>query len=113
LVKKEGAHHAVNHRSEDYQKQILNITNGSGVDVILEMLPNVNPAYDLKMLARGRIVVVGSRGNVEINPRDLMTREAAVFGAFLWKVAGREASETNAAGLGNGTLRSVIAAELP
>jgi NADPH2:quinone reductase len=117
LVKKEGAHHAVNHRSEDYQKEILNITNGSGVDVILEMLANVNLAYDLKMLAyRGRIVVVGSRGNVEINPRDLMTREAALFGVFLWKVAGGEASETNAAlqaGLGNGTLRPVIAAELP
>jgi NADPH2:quinone reductase len=117
LVTKEGAHHAVNHRSADYQKQILDITNGCGVDVILEMLANVNLAHDLKMLAyRGRVVVVGSRGNVEINPRDLMTREAAVFGVFLWKVPGVQASETHAAlqaGLGNGTLRPVIGLELP
>ncbi len=93
------------------------MTNGCGVDVILEVLANVNLAHDLNMLAhRGRVVVVGSRGKVEINPRDIMTREAAVFGVFLWKVPGVEASEAQAAlqaGLGNGTLRPVIAAELP
>ena len=117
LVKKEGALEAINHRSTDYHKQILELTNGDGVDVILEVLANVNLDHDLKMLAyRGRIVVVGSRGKVEINPRDIMTREAAIFGVFLWKVPGAEASEANAAlqaGLGNGTLRPVIAAELP
>lgn len=117
LVKKEGALEAVNHRSTDYQKRILEMTNECGVDVILEMLANVNLAHDLNMLAyRGRVVVVGSRGKVEINPRDIMTREAAVFGVFLWKVPGVEASEAHAAlqaGLGNGTLRPVIAAELP
>ncbi|MFZ0802155.1 MAG: NADPH:quinone reductase [Terriglobales bacterium] len=117
LVKKEGALEAINHRSTDYHKQILELTNGGGVDVILEMLANVNLAHDLKILAyRGRVVVVGCRGNVEINPRDIMTHEAAVFGVFLWKVPGAEASEANAAlqaGLGNGTLRPVIAAELP
>jgi NADPH:quinone reductase len=117
LVRKEGAQQAVNHRSPDYQKQILDLTNGCGVDVILEVLANVNLSHDLNMLAyRGRVVVVGSRGKVEINPRDIMTREAAVFGVFLWKVPGVEASEAHAAlqaGLGNGTLRPVIAAELP
>jgi len=85
--------------------------------VILEMLANVNLAHDLKMLAYGgRVVVVGSRGNVEISPRDIMTREAAVFGVFLWKIPLAEASEIQAAlqsGLENGTLRPVIAAELP
>jgi NADPH2:quinone reductase len=117
LVRQEGALEAINHRSTDYQKQILDITNGCGVDVILEVLANVNLAHDLKMLAyRGRVVVVGCRGNVEINPRDIMTREVAVFGVFLWKVPEAEASEAHAAlqaGLGNGTLRPVIAAELP
>jgi NADPH:quinone reductase len=117
LVKKERAHQAVNHSSMDYQKQILDMTNGCGVDVILEMLANVNLSRDFKMLAYGgRVVVVGCRGNVEINPRDIMTREAVVFGVFLWRVPGAAASEIHAAlqaGLGNGTLRPVIAAELP
>ncbi|MGA9792472.1 MAG: zinc-binding dehydrogenase [Terriglobales bacterium] len=42
LVKKEGAHQAIKHRSADYQKLILDITNGCGVDGIIEMLANVN-----------------------------------------------------------------------
>jgi NADPH2:quinone reductase len=117
LVKKEGADHALNHRSVNYQKEILDITGGCGVDLIVEMLANVNLAHDLKTLTyRGRIVVVGCRGNVEINPRDIMTREAAVFGLFLWRVPEAEISEILAAleaGLGDGTLRPVIASELP
>jgi len=117
LVTKEGAHHAVDHRATDYQKQILGMTNGCGVNVILEMLANANLAHDLKLLAyRGRVVVVGSRGNIEINPREIMTREAAVLGVFLWRVPEEEASEIHAAlqaGLGNATLRPVIASELP
>jgi NADPH2:quinone reductase len=117
LVKKEGAHQAVSHHSMDYQKQILDMTNGCGVNVIIEMLANVNLAHDLKMLAYGgRVVVVGCRGNVEINPRDIMTREAAVFGVLIWRVPEGEASEIHAAlqaGLENRTLRPVIASELP
>jgi len=81
------------------------------------MLANVNLGHDLKMLAYGgRIVVVGCRGEVQINPRDIMMREAAVYGVFLWRVPEREAAEAHAAvqaGLGNGTLRPVIALELP
>jgi NADPH:quinone reductase len=60
--------------------------------------------------------VIGRRGSVEINPREIMTREAAVFGLFLWRVPEGEASETHVAlqaGLGNGTLCPVIAAEMP
>jgi NADPH:quinone reductase len=117
LVKNEGTDQVVNHRSPDYQKQIVAFSNGAGVDVILEMLANINLAHDLKLLAyHGRVVVVGSSGNVEINPRDMMTRETAVFGVFLWMVRSAEASEIQAAlqaGLGNGTLCPVIAAELP
>ena len=42
LVKEEGAHYIFDHRLTDYQNQILEITHGDGVDVILEMLANVN-----------------------------------------------------------------------
>jgi len=77
----------------------------------------MNLGHDLKMLAyRGRLVVVGCRGTVEINPREIMSREAAVFGVLLWRVPEAEASEIYAAveaGLGNRTLSPVIASELP
>jgi NADPH2:quinone reductase len=117
VVRREGAHHAVNHGSADYRTEIRDLTAGAGADVILEMLANVNLGHDLTMLAhRGRVVVIGSRGSVEINPRKIMSREAAVMGMLLWRVAEGEAVEIHAAlqaGLGNGTLRPVVAAELP
>ena len=117
LVRKEGAHHAVHHGSPDYRKQILDLTAGAGVDVIVEMLANVNLGHDLEMLAYGgRVVVVGSRGPVEINPRDLMSREASVHGVILWRIPDRDAAEIHAAlaaGLANRTLRPVVAVELP
>ena len=81
------------------------------------MFANINLANDLKLLApRGRVAVVGSRGNVEINPRDLMSREAAIFGVFLWGVPESDLSaifEAVNAGLENGTLRPIVGTELP
>ncbi|HYR09120.1 MAG TPA: zinc-binding dehydrogenase, partial [Longimicrobium sp.] len=62
------------HREPDYLEQILPLTGGRGVDVVLEMLANVNLDRDLDVLApRGRVVVIGNRGRVEIDPRKLMT----------------------------------------
>ena len=69
LVRREGAHHAFNHRTAGYTDAILKATNGRGVDVVLEMLANVNLAADLKLLARfGRVIVIGSRGDITITP---------------------------------------------
>lgn len=117
LVRREGAHHAVNHAAADYRGEIRDLTAGAGVDVILEMLANVNLGHDLTLLAyRGRVVVIGSRGTVEINPREIMSRESVVTGMLLWRVLEGEAAEIHAAlqaGLANGTLRPVVAAELP
>jgi NADPH2:quinone reductase len=116
-IRREGAQETVNHRAADYQQQILDITKGSGVDVLLEMLANVNLGHDLKLVARrGRIVVIGSRGTVEINPREIMLREASIFGVYLWGVLPEEAAEIHAAiqaGLRSQTLRPVVAAEIP
>jgi len=48
------------------------------------MLANVNLQNDLEMLAgHGRVVVVGNRGNVEINPRLMMRKESCVMGCML------------------------------
>lgn len=116
-IQREGAHLAVNHRAADYQQRILDLTKGSGVEVLLEMLANVNLGHDLKLVAkRGRIVVIGSRGNVEINPREIMLREASILGVYLWGVPADEAVEIHAAiqaGLHSQTLRPVIGAEIP
>jgi NADPH2:quinone reductase len=117
LVKQEGAHHVLDHRAAKYTDEILALTEGRGVDVIIEMLANVNLATDLKLLAmRGRVVVVGSRGNIEITPRDAMSRDAAIIGMSLLNAPAAELASVHAAlhaGLENGTLRPIVGKEMP
>jgi len=117
LVKREGAHHAFNHAKAGYAEEILNATGGRGVDIVLEMLANVNLATDTKLIAtNGRIIVIGNRGEVTINARELMSRRGAVRGFTLWAITEAEATEIYSgigAGLENGTLRPVVGKELP
>jgi NADPH2:quinone reductase len=117
LIKKEGAHHAFDHSKAGCSEEILKVTGGRGVDVILEMLANVNLATDLKLLAiRGRVIVIGNRGEITINPRELMSRRASVRGFTLWAATESESAEIHAAiaaGLENSTLRPVVGKELP
>jgi NADPH:quinone reductase len=117
LIEREGAHLSFEHSKPDYKDQILKATAGKGVDVILEMLANVNLGADLKLLAPyGRVIVIGSRGDVTITPRDLMSRRASVRAFTLWAVTETESADLHAAiyaGLDNGTLRPVVGSELP
>jgi NADPH2:quinone reductase len=117
LVKKEGAHYAFDHSKAGYTEEILKVTGGKGVDVVLEMLANVNLATDLKLLALyGRVIVIGNRGEITINPRELMSRRALVRGFTLWAATDAESTEIHAAiaaGLENNTLRPIVGKELP
>jgi NADPH:quinone reductase len=117
LVKQQGAHQAFDHSKAGYIEEIFNATGGKGVDVVLEMLANVNLAADLKLLAlRGRVIVIGNRGEISINPRELMSRRAMVRGFTLWAATADESAEIHAAiaaGLENGTLRPIVGKELP
>ncbi len=117
LVAEQGAHHVVNHNDADYTNQIMEITGGLGVDVILEMLANVNLDKDLNLLAYGgRVVVIGNRGVIEINPRDAMARDANILGMVLLLASPEDLAAIHAglyAGLENGTLNPVIGTEFP
>ena len=117
LVKKEGAHHAFDHTKPNCADEITKATGGRGVDIVLEMLANVNLATDLKLLALlGRVIVIGNRGEITINPRELMSRRASVRGFTLWAATEAETTEIYAgidAGLENGTLRPIVGKELP
>jgi NADPH2:quinone reductase len=117
LVRSVGAQQAFNHRNAGYTDAILKATGGRGVDVVLEMLANVNLAADLKLLARfGRVIVIGSRGDITITPRDLMARTASVKGFVLWGISEADEADVHAglyAGLENGTVRPIVGKELP
>ncbi len=117
LVTAQGAHHAVNHRTAGYLETITALTGGRGPDVILEMLANVNLDRDLTVVAPGgRIVVIGNRGRVEIDPRKIMSKDVSVFGLALWGIPAdevRRAHEAIIAGLDSGALTPAVGTEMP
>ena len=117
LAAEQGAHHVLDHHAPDYLEQLTALTGGRGPDIILEMLANVNLNKDLEVVARGgRVVVIGSRGAVEITPRLAMAREASVLGMMLFNATPQEMASVHAAlvaGLEAGTLRPVVGRELP
>lgn len=112
-----GAHLSFDHSSKDYLDLVLSETKGKGCDIIVEMAANVNLGKDLKALAKGgRVVIVGSRGAVDVDPRDTMGRDAAILGMSLANASDRDLFVIHAAiyeGLSNGTLKPVISEELP
>jgi NADPH2:quinone reductase len=117
LVQELGAHHVLNHSSEGYLDELMKLTEGRGVDVIIELLANKNLARDLTVLARkGRVAVIGNRGTIEINPRDAMAREADIRGVTLMNTSDAEYKEMHAAliaGLESGALHPVIGERIP
>ncbi len=117
LVLNEGAHQVFDHGQPKYFEKILAANHGRGVDLVLEMAAHKNLAMDLALLApRGRVVVIGSRGKIEIDPRDTMSRDADIRGLVLFNTPPAEMAQIHAAlfaGLASGTLRPVIAGEFP
>ena len=117
LLKKEGVMAALNHNEDHYLSAINELTDGAGVDVVLEMLANVNLNADLELLAKfGRVVVIGNRGTIEINPRSIMGKNASVLGMTLFNTSTQDLKKIHAdirAGLAAGRYQPVIQSELP
>ncbi|MGI4792268.1 MAG: NADPH:quinone reductase [Janthinobacterium lividum] len=117
LVAAQGAEHVLDHTKDGYLDEIKALTGGKGTDVILEMLANVNLGKDLGFVAQnGRVVVVGNRGSVEIDPRLTMQRNSTILGMSLMNATEADLSLLHAAlgaGFGSGTLTPVIAREFP
>jgi NADPH2:quinone reductase len=117
IVRAQGATAALNHREADYLGQLTELTHGRGPDVILENLANVNLDNDLSIMASGgRIVVVGNRGRIEIDPRKTMSKEGAIVGMALWNTTPADMARilrAVGAGIANGTLTPRVALELP
>lgn len=117
VVREAGADEVFEHTDPKHFQAINEATGGRGVDVILEMLANVNLDGDLRVMAKfGRIVVVGNRGRIEINPRDAMLREVDIRGMLTG-----HASETDqkaihhslGQALENGQLDPLVGDEFP
>lgn len=117
LIIKEGADHAVDHTRKGYLDEVKRLTGGKGPELILEMLANVNLAADMDLAAKyGRIIVIGNRGEITINPRIAMMKELDIRGIALWNAI-REQVEPMMkdilAGVATGALRPIIGREMP
>jgi NADPH2:quinone reductase len=112
-----GAHAVFDHTAPGYLKEIETACGGRGADLVLEMLANVNLGADLKLLAKGgRVVVIGSRGEAVINPRDLMSRRGSIRAFTLWAITPQEEKEIHGAlgaALAGGTLVPEVGTEFP
>jgi len=117
LVRDQGAHEVVSHHEPDYLARVIALTGGRGVDLVVEMLANVNLDRDLDLLAlHGRVMVIGNRGRIEIDPRKIMSKDGAILGMTMFNATAEEYRTMHAAlaaGFENGTLTPVIGRELP
>ena len=98
LAVEQGAQEIFDHAAPDYQKQVVAKADDKGVDLVIEMLANVNLVRDLEMIAtRGRVVIVGNRGSIELNPRAIMSKDAVVTGLTNWNATPKEMAVAHAA----------------
>ena len=117
LILDEGADHVVDHNNEGYLKEVRKLCGGEGPALILEMLANVNLAADLDLAAKyGRVIVIGSRGEVSINPRVAMMKDLDIKGLAIFNGTREQMHsivEDLLAGLNDGSLRPIIGREMP
>jgi NADPH2:quinone reductase len=61
-----GADHAINYRSQDFVAEVKRITDGKGVNVVLDMVAGPYVARELQCMAEdGRIVIIAVQGGTE------------------------------------------------
>lgn len=116
LVRGLGADFVYNHNEKNYEEKIQKAAGGT-VDLILEMLANVNLERDLELLApRGRVVIIGSRGRIEIDPRATMGKETDVRGFSLFSATSEEIRQIHTGlrkAIEDGSLIPTISREMP
>jgi len=117
LAREQGAHEVFDHTAAGYEKDVLAKTGGRGIDLIVEMLANVNLVRDLDLIAkRGRIVIVGNRGALELNPRAIMGKDATIVGFTNWNALPAELAIAHAAivaGMARCGYKPQVGKELP
>jgi NADPH2:quinone reductase len=81
-----GADHAINYRTQDFVAEVLRLTEGRGVDVVLDMVAGDYIGRELKCLADdGRLALIAVQGGVksEIDAGLLLRKRLAITGSTL------------------------------
>ncbi len=81
-----GADHAINYKTQDFQLEALRLTEGRGVDVVLDMVAGGYVAKEVQCLAEeGRLVIIAVQGGVqaEFNAALVMRKRLTITGSTL------------------------------
>jgi NADPH:quinone reductase len=81
-----GADHAINYKKQDFAAEAMRLTDGRGVDVILDMVAGDYVAREIDCLAEdGRLVIIAVQGGVqaEFNAGKVLRRRLTVTGSTL------------------------------
>lgn len=81
-----GADHAINYKTQDFVRAVADLTDGRGVDVVLDMVAGAYVARELDCLAEdGRLVIIAVQGGVkaEINAGMVLRRRLTITGSTL------------------------------
>ncbi len=81
-----GAHHAINYRTQDFVAEVRRITEGKGVDVVLDMVAGSYVAREVECLAEdGRLVIIAVQGGIqsEFNAGLVLRRRLTITGSTL------------------------------
>jgi NADPH2:quinone reductase len=81
-----GADHAINYKTQDFKEEAKRLTDGKGVDVILDMVGGSYVAREVECLAEdGRIVIIAVQGGVksEFNAGLVLRKRLTITGSTL------------------------------
>jgi NADPH2:quinone reductase len=81
-----GADHLINYQNSDFVAEVLKITNGKGVDLVVDSVGGANLARSIESLKfRGIVTFVGGTGrdNTLLDPYFLWPKNATISGVFI------------------------------
>lgn len=81
-----GADYAINYKNDDFQPEVMRLTDGQGVDVILDMVAGNYVAKEVECLREdGRLVIIAVQGGVksEVNAGLILRRRLTITGSTL------------------------------
>jgi len=85
----------LNHADPNHAKNLQEASGGKGFNIIVEMVASANLPLDLQVAATfGRIIIIGSRGDVPISPLALMVKEVDIRGLLLYFATDAEVAES-------------------
>ena len=117
-VREVGADEVINYRTEDVPARILKLTDGKGVDRIVELNLSANaPSYGQILAPRGTVIIYGTVDIMASVPaQDFIVKGANLKWFIVYSITDSERDASVAAlnkMLAEGSLRTTIAARFP